>query len=59
MRDADPAADVLVMAAAPADFRAATVAPSKMKKANAPDRIALETTPDILRDDASRAPRRA
>jgi phosphopantothenoylcysteine decarboxylase/phosphopantothenate--cysteine ligase len=51
------AADVLVMAAAPADFRAATVAPSKVKKANAPGAIELETTPDILSETiASRPP---
>jgi phosphopantothenoylcysteine decarboxylase/phosphopantothenate--cysteine ligase len=50
-------ADVLVMAAAPADFRAATVAASKVKKATAPDAIALEATPDILRETiASRPP---
>lgn len=51
------AADVLVMAAAPADFRASTVAPSKVKKANAPSAIELEATPDILRETiASRPP---
>jgi phosphopantothenoylcysteine decarboxylase/phosphopantothenate--cysteine ligase len=44
------AADVLVMAAAPADFRAATVAPSKVKKDKAPSTIPLEATPDILRE---------
>jgi phosphopantothenoylcysteine decarboxylase/phosphopantothenate--cysteine ligase len=44
------AADVLVMAAAPADFRAATVAPSKVKKERAPKVIPLESTPDILRE---------
>jgi phosphopantothenoylcysteine decarboxylase/phosphopantothenate--cysteine ligase len=43
-------ADVLVMAAAPADFRASSVAPSKVKKANAPGAIAIEATPDILRE---------
>ena len=50
-------ADVLVMAAAPADFRASTVATSKVKKANAPDSIALESTPDILRETISARPR--
>jgi phosphopantothenoylcysteine decarboxylase/phosphopantothenate--cysteine ligase len=50
VRDEIQSADVLVMAAAPADFRASTVATSKVKKANAPDSIALETTPDILRE---------
>jgi phosphopantothenoylcysteine decarboxylase/phosphopantothenate--cysteine ligase len=43
-----PAADVLVMAAAPADFRPTTVAASKMKKGQRPDTIALVDTPDIL-----------
>jgi phosphopantothenoylcysteine decarboxylase/phosphopantothenate--cysteine ligase len=50
-------ADVLVMAAAPADFKASGVAPSKVKKSSAPESIALETTPDILRETiASRPP---
>lgn len=40
--------DVLVMAAAPADFRAAEIAPAKIKKSEAPARLALESTPDIL-----------
>ena len=43
-----PVADVLVMAAAPADFRAATPAASKIKKREAPAAIALSPTPDIL-----------
>ncbi len=46
--DALPAADVLVMAAAPADFTAATPATGKIKKADAPDAIALALTDDIL-----------
>lgn len=54
MRDAVaralPTADVLVMAAAPADFRPVTVAGSKIKKSGAPEAIALAPTPDILRD---------
>jgi phosphopantothenoylcysteine decarboxylase/phosphopantothenate--cysteine ligase len=41
-------ADVLVMAAAPADFRPAQPAESKIKKSSAPSVIALEPTPDIL-----------
>lgn len=41
-------ADVLLMAAAPADFRAAEPAASKIKKANAPRSIALADAPDIL-----------
>lgn len=43
-------ADVLVMAAAPADFRPVTVAGSKIKKSGAPEAIALAPTPDILRE---------
>ena len=50
VRQALGGADVLVMAAAPADFRAASVATSKVKKANAPESIPLESTPDILRE---------
>lgn len=42
------AADVLVMAAAPADFRAERVASNKIKKGQAPSELALATTPDIL-----------
>ena len=41
-------ADALVMAAAPADFRAASPAGEKIKKASAPDSIALAPTTDIL-----------
>lgn len=41
-------ADVLVMAAAPADFRPKNTAASKIKKASRPDSIALENTDDIL-----------
>jgi phosphopantothenoylcysteine decarboxylase/phosphopantothenate--cysteine ligase len=52
-----PQADVLVMAAAPADFRPAAPAGSKIKKASAPDSLALASTPDILSD--TRAARRA
>jgi len=43
-----PHSDVLVMAAAPADFRPATTSSSKIKKTNAPPPLALESTPDIL-----------
>ena len=46
--DALPTADVLVMAAAPADFAAASPAAGKIKKADAPDAIALARTDDIL-----------
>jgi len=48
VRAALPDADVLVMAAAPADFRPAQVAPSKIKKRSAPKEIELVPTPDIL-----------
>jgi len=40
--------DVLVMAAAPADFRPTHAAAGKIKKARRPDSIALENTGDIL-----------
>ena len=43
-----PAAAVLIMAAAPADFRPAAPAPSKIKKKSAPESIVLAPTPDIL-----------
>ncbi len=52
MRDAVarelPNADALIMAAAPADFRAAAVADQKIKKSAAPAAIELAPTPDIL-----------
>ena len=41
-------ADALIMAAAPADFRPAAPADHKIKKSNAPAKIALEPTADIL-----------
>jgi phosphopantothenoylcysteine decarboxylase/phosphopantothenate--cysteine ligase len=45
-----PACDVLLMAAAVADFRPAAPADTKLKKdaPDAPDAIALEPTPDVL-----------
>ena len=43
-----PDADVLVMAAAPADFRPATPKASKIKKTSAPSALSLAATPDIL-----------
>jgi phosphopantothenoylcysteine decarboxylase/phosphopantothenate--cysteine ligase len=49
---AAPSADVLVMAAAPADFRAAAVAAAKMKKGSSAPSIELAPTPDILRESA-------
>lgn len=41
-------ADVLVMAAAVADFRPARPSPGKIRRAAAPDRIPLDPAPDIL-----------
>jgi phosphopantothenoylcysteine decarboxylase/phosphopantothenate--cysteine ligase len=41
-------ADALIMAAAPADFRAGEVSAQKIKKSSAPASIALAPTPDIL-----------
>jgi phosphopantothenoylcysteine decarboxylase/phosphopantothenate--cysteine ligase len=43
-----PAADVLIMAAAPADFRPAVEAPEKLKKGRGAPKIVLEATEDIL-----------
>jgi len=43
-----PGAKVLIMAAAPADFRAASPANGKIKKKSAPAAIAITPTPDIL-----------
>lgn len=44
-----PQSDVLVMAAAPADFRPAQAATSKIKKTDAPPALALAPTTDILK----------
>ena len=44
-----PKADVLIMAAAPADYRSAKVATSKIKKGKGAPKLELEETPDILR----------
>lgn len=51
-----PGADVLVMAAAPADFRPAAPAATKMKKTSAPPALELAPTTDIL--EATRRARR-
>jgi phosphopantothenoylcysteine decarboxylase/phosphopantothenate--cysteine ligase len=40
--------DVLIMAAAPVDFRPAAAAPSKIKKSAAPSSLKLQQTTDIL-----------
>jgi phosphopantothenoylcysteine decarboxylase / phosphopantothenate---cysteine ligase len=52
-----PAADVLIMAAAPADFRPARSARTKIKKSESPAPIALAPTSDILQ--STKAKRRA
>jgi phosphopantothenoylcysteine decarboxylase / phosphopantothenate---cysteine ligase len=44
-----PQSDVLVMAAAPADFRPSEPATSKIKKTSDPRAISLAPTPDILK----------
>jgi len=44
-----PAADILIMAAAPADFRPATEAKQKIKKGKSAPEIELEPTEDILK----------
>jgi len=50
-----PSADVLIMAAAPADFRPAQFASSKIKKgAERPPIVTLENTEDILRSTVAR-----
>jgi phosphopantothenoylcysteine decarboxylase / phosphopantothenate---cysteine ligase len=48
------AADVLIMAAAPADFRPASEAPQKIKKGRAVPKIVLEPTEDILKSTIAR-----
>ena len=48
VRAALPAADALVMAAAPADFAPADPASKKIKKRDKPEAIAVAPTPDIL-----------
>jgi phosphopantothenoylcysteine decarboxylase/phosphopantothenate--cysteine ligase len=48
VREALPSADVLVMAAAPADFTVADVPARKLKKSERPDTLSLTSAPDIL-----------
>jgi phosphopantothenoylcysteine decarboxylase / phosphopantothenate---cysteine ligase len=48
------AADVLIMAAAPADFRPASEAPQKIKKGRTAPKIVLEPTEDILKSTIAR-----
>lgn len=56
VRAALSSADVLVMAAAPADFRPITLAKDKLKKGAAPPDVALEFTTDILRSTRDARP---
>jgi len=49
-----PTADVLIMAAAPADFRPAKEAQQKIKKGKAAPKIELEETEDILKSTISK-----
>jgi phosphopantothenoylcysteine decarboxylase/phosphopantothenate--cysteine ligase len=51
-------ADLLVMAAAVADFRPSEVPAEKIKKESAPSSIALEPAPDILNETAGDRPGR-
>jgi phosphopantothenoylcysteine decarboxylase/phosphopantothenate--cysteine ligase len=48
------ATDVLIMAAAPADFRPASEAPQKIKKGRTAPKILLEPTEDILKSTIAR-----
>ena len=48
-----PSADVVIMAAAPSDFRPAQAEPQKIKKGQGAATIALTQTPDILRTTIS------
>jgi phosphopantothenoylcysteine decarboxylase/phosphopantothenate--cysteine ligase len=49
-----PGADVLIMAAAPADFRPVAKAQEKIKKGRGAPKISLEPTEDILRSTISK-----
>lgn len=48
VREALPTTDVLIMAAAVADFRPAAASAAKIRKEQRPDTLALEATPDVL-----------
>lgn len=52
VQQAASTADVLIMAAAPADFRAVEMASTKIKKGETAPTIELTPTPDILRESA-------
>jgi phosphopantothenoylcysteine decarboxylase / phosphopantothenate---cysteine ligase len=57
--EALPAADVLVMAAAPADFRPRQSASAKIKKGRGVPRIDLEPTEDILKSTIDKRKRKS
>lgn len=57
VRTAARDADVVVMAAAVADYRPATVAGAKLKKSGGPPTIALVETTDVLRELVTDPPR--
>jgi phosphopantothenoylcysteine decarboxylase/phosphopantothenate--cysteine ligase len=52
--EALPTTDVLIMAAAPSDFRPAAEAPQKIKKGRAAPKIDLAPTEDILKSTISK-----
>lgn len=52
--EALPTTDVLIMAAAPSDFRPAAEAPQKLKKGKGAPKIDLEQTEDILKSTISK-----
>ena len=52
--EALPTTDVLIMAAAPSDFRPVAEAPQKIKKGRAAPKIDLEQTEDILKSTISK-----
>jgi phosphopantothenoylcysteine decarboxylase/phosphopantothenate--cysteine ligase len=54
-----PAADVLIMAAAPADFRPESQAPDKIKKGRPAPTILLEPTEDILKSTIPKRKKRS
>jgi phosphopantothenoylcysteine decarboxylase / phosphopantothenate---cysteine ligase len=49
-----PKADVLIMAAAPADFRPSSVATSKIKKGKSAPALSLTHTPDVLQSTVAK-----
>jgi phosphopantothenoylcysteine decarboxylase/phosphopantothenate--cysteine ligase len=57
VREHAPAADLVIMAAAVADFRPRSAAPEKIKKEGGAPTLELEATPDILAGLRALAPR--